>query len=78
MGIPLARARGLAPLGVFVVLVFVVALREIRAGVAGRNRPAEEGGGGPHRHYRRAADREETSSHRQIRIEKKWNVFSKL
>jgi hypothetical protein len=34
------------PLGAFAFAV-AVAFQEIRAGVAGRNRPAEEGGGGP-------------------------------
>ena len=39
------RARGAElPLAVFVV---VFAFEKIRAGVAGRNRPAEVGGGGP-------------------------------
>lgn len=34
------------PLGVFAV-VLAAGFQNIRAGVAGRNRPAEEGGGGP-------------------------------
>jgi hypothetical protein len=43
-GYPL-RARGAElPLAAFAV---VFALQKIRVGVAGRNRPAEEGGGGP-------------------------------
>ena len=49
------RARGAElPLAAFAV---AFAFQEIRAGVAGRNRPAEEGGGG----REAAAAREETS-----------------
>jgi len=46
LGIPL-RARGAElPLAAFAVAI-VFAFQQIRVGVAGRNRPAEEGGGGP-------------------------------
>jgi hypothetical protein len=44
LGIPLVRARGGAPLSVF---CFCCCFSGMRAGVAGRNRPAEEGGEGP-------------------------------
>src|ERR1700743_1481777 len=55
LGTPLAGARGGAPLSSFgVCFVF----QKIRVGVAGRNRPAEEGGGGRNA----AADGEEPSS----------------
>jgi hypothetical protein len=59
LGKPLAGARGERPLAAFAV---AVAFQAIRAGVAGRNRPAEVGGGG--RAFA-AADREDTSSHQR-------------
>ena len=46
MGTPLAGARGGAPLSGF-GCGFCSCISEIRDGVAGRNRPAEVGGGGP-------------------------------
>jgi hypothetical protein len=55
-GHPLWARGAELPLGAVVV---VFALQMIRAGVAGRNRPAEVGGGG----HKVAADREEASSH---------------